>query len=693
MNNRNSALKVAIVGCGNISKVHLRFILQRIDVRNVALCDNDELRMKEAAKNWGITNLFCSLDGLLADFRPHVVHILTPPSTHKGIALQCIAAGAHVFIEKPMCISSAEASEIIAAAGQQKKLVCIDHMRLYDPLFLKAKSMIDSGLIGKLTNVSAEYSYDYLKRIGIDPAARWISKLPGGAFFDLIPHPLCLIEDLLPGIKHEVTKVYRDQRGVVTDLWSLFSNSQATASLHLSMNVYPLVNFIDFQGEQGIIRVDLRNFLFLFRKSSGLPNPIERIVGNLGSAFQTLGSTCASIVGFVRGKLDPYAGMGVIIERFYSAILCGSSVPVPGEKAKRIVDLTEHMFSDNPFVEQLSDSINPHLVPDVLVTGGTGFIGKRLVDRLTGEGSVVRVLTHRRFNEEEFKKAYRDHHRVQVVYGDVYRKEDVEKSCQGIATVYHLAAAMKGDWNYHLDTTVSGTTNVCKACDKMNVKHLIYASTLNVYKASAYPNQIIDESFNYEDKPENRGAYSHAKLMAEAIVREYQVKNKFRVTIMRPGLVYGPGSKGLPGDVGIRMGRKFLLVIGLGFRKLPLVYVDNLIDAFLLARTAGENGRGIFNVVDREYPSQRAYIRAYKTSAKERFISIYIPFHLFILVFWIIEKAVKLFFKKSVHITYKLLSVKMSPVHSTAHIEKSLGWSQKIAFLEGLARTVEGNKC
>lgn len=690
MNQENKInLKIGIVGCGNIAKVHLRFVTQYVAKSDIALCDLDPLRLEEFAKTVGIEHTYIDLDAMLSSFKPEIVHILTPPFTHKTIAEKCLKKGCHVLIEKPICVSLEEVNQISQAAQENKKLVCVDHMRLFDPLVLKAVNMVKSGQIGEIVNISAAYSYDYLQRVDSDPASKWIKDLPGGPFFDVIPHPLCVIDKLLPGLKLEKSVTIKNIQDLDTELWCVFTSLNKTATLHMSLNINPLVNYLEIECTQGIIKVDLRNFLLTVRKKGSLPNAIERIAGNFSVGTQIIRGTVGSIFKFIGGKLDPYSGLNKIIEKFYTAVRKNGSSPVPLEEAKKLLELTLAIFSYQKFGKEKNVQHFTELAPaDFLVTGGTGFIGRRLVNKLIENGHTVRIFSHRSLNENEIGKMFAG--KVDVVKGNIYNLDDVKKACLNVKKIIHLAAAMKGDWNYHLDTTITGTRNILEAAELSHVDQLVYVSTINVYDAKKYPrNGIINEEFSYEDMPEKRGSYSHAKLRAEKLVKEFINKSSVAITVVRPGLVYGPNRPAFLQDVGYRIGKRWVFVIGSGRRRLPLVYVDNLVDALILTtKKKDKAGKGIFNVVDDEYPTQRAYIKAYKELTKERLSVLYIPTLMISSGFWMIERLVSVMFKKKVFLNYKLRCVSRNVTHSTERIKQELSWEQKICFKEGLRRCV-----
>ena len=121
-------LKIAIIGLGAMGKNHYR-ILKSLPERAqiVGLCDQEQLE--------GYTEpCFTEVESLLAECRPDAVIIATPTSTHKEIALQCIAEGIDLFIEKPAASSAADAAVILNAAKKRGVKSCIGHVERFNPV-------------------------------------------------------------------------------------------------------------------------------------------------------------------------------------------------------------------------------------------------------------------------------------------------------------------------------------------------------------------------------------------------------------------------------------------------------------------------------------------------------------------------------------------------------------------------------
>lgn len=113
--------------------------------------------------------------------------------------------------------------------------------------------------------------------------------------------------------------------------------------------------------------------------------------------------------------------------------------------------------------------------PRVLVTGGTGFIGNHLVQRLVSEGWQVRVLCRPTSSLDCLPTDG-----VQLAFGDVSDFDSVRRAMEGIEVLYHLAAATGGDWAAYYQGTVVGTRNVLRAAAEAGVGKVVHVSSLSV---------------------------------------------------------------------------------------------------------------------------------------------------------------------------------------------------------------------
>src|SRR5215472_7085077 len=194
----------------------------------------------------------------------------------------------------------------------------------------------------------------------------------------------------------------------------------------------------------------------------------------------------------------------------------------------------------------------------ILITGATGFIGRRLVRQLLDYGyRNLRCLVRPSADASRTKALSalgRDGAHVEIISGNLLRREDCAAAAKDVAVVYHLAAG-RGEKSYpdaFLNSVVT-TRNLLEASAHCaSLKRFINVSSFAVYtNTKKQPGKLLDESCPIEDHPERRGEpYCFAKVKQDEIVREYGKKLGVPFVILRPGYVYGPGNEPISGRVG-----------------------------------------------------------------------------------------------------------------------------------------------
>ena len=216
-----------------------------------------------------------------------------------------------------------------------------------------------------------------------------------------------------------------------------------------------------------------------------------------------------------------------------------------------------------------------------LVTGGTGFLGRQLVERLLAQERRVTVLA-RRIAPDLAGRG------VQFVNCDLADTDSVRDACRGVATVFHVAAkvGVGGPYQPFHRTNVLGTRAIVAGCRTHGVRRLIYTSTLSVI----YNDGDIaggDESLPLAIACP--AAYPLTKAMAE---REVLAANSsgLRTVALRPHLIFGPGDPHLVPRVVARARSGRLRIVGSGRNRVDLVHVQNVVDAHLWAERALAGG-------------------------------------------------------------------------------------------------------
>jgi dihydroflavonol-4-reductase len=221
------------------------------------------------------------------------------------------------------------------------------------------------------------------------------------------------------------------------------------------------------------------------------------------------------------------------------------------------------------------------------VTGGTGFIGERLVQRLRDRGDDVVALVR-----SPEKAAKLEQLGATLVEGDLSSTDAIRAGIEGCDAVFHVAAIYKvgipkSEHEAMYDANVRGTERVLDAAFQAGVSRIVYVSTVNVFGNTG--GKVVDESY---ERPgdDYLSYYDETKYLSHQVAKERIAKGA-PIVIVQPGGVYGPGDHSELGNVidQTRTGKlRALPFAGLGMN---LVYVDDVADGILLAYDKGEVGQ------------------------------------------------------------------------------------------------------
>ena len=142
-------IKIALIGCGAIAKAHCAVIRELSDIADlVGVYDADHARAQAFATENGIDTVYTSMDTLLAS-DAELVAICTPSGLHAPLALQCMRAGKHVVVEKPIALTADDCEAILQAEKETGKLCAPISQLRFSHDMRRAKEIIDSGVLGK----------------------------------------------------------------------------------------------------------------------------------------------------------------------------------------------------------------------------------------------------------------------------------------------------------------------------------------------------------------------------------------------------------------------------------------------------------------------------------------------------------------------------------------------------------------
>jgi UDP-N-acetyl-2-amino-2-deoxyglucuronate dehydrogenase len=209
----------AVIGCGDVSVVHLRAIEQLPGSRLVAVCDTDPATAAAAARATGVP-AFTDHRELLARLRPDVVHIATPHHQHVPVALDCLEAGVHVLLEKPVAHTVAEAERLIGAAARHPDVkIGICFQNRYNAAVQAARTLIGSGDCGAVQGGAATVVWHRTPEYYAQRPWRGQRALSGGGvLINQAIHTLDLLQWLLGDVTSVAGQVGTNELADVVDV-------------------------------------------------------------------------------------------------------------------------------------------------------------------------------------------------------------------------------------------------------------------------------------------------------------------------------------------------------------------------------------------------------------------------------------------------------------------------------------------
>jgi nucleoside-diphosphate-sugar epimerase/predicted dehydrogenase len=659
--------RVAILGAGYISEFHIAAIRRLPDAELVAICDVNESLAQQTATSFGIPAVYSSLEAMLATEKLHVVHVLTPPQTHAVTAKMIAAAGVDVFIEKPMCHTVAACQDLRAAADAAGAAVGVGHNFLYYPIYERLVADVRGGRLGQIDQVEIVWN-KYLGQVRGGPFGAFMLAAPTNILFEVAPHSFAHALHLV-GMPDRITVDVRDKVVLPTGKdfyrkWDV-SGTAGDVSVRLRFSFidgYP-EHYIHVRGTNAVAHVDFEHNTYVVQEHSPYLLDADHLINVLKPAKDSTKQAIRSVSTFVASKMklteevQPYGESifratesfyttrrGLIDERvsaslgersvqFAELVALGSGLiasattaaPPEGSAAEQARlakatknsggkgaaaskdtvarQTTQDVGIDAMKLSNALDEVQAIPTSTVLVIGGTGFIGQALVRKLREAGHGVRMLSRNPNSCPPTLRALG----VEVVKGDLIDVASIDAALDGVDYVYHLGKGSGKTWAEMLTSDVEPTERLGELCVKHGVKRLLYTSSIAIYAAGAR-NGTITESTPPSEGMARVAPYSRSKVENEKRLTELHRSQKLPVVIFRPGVVLGVGGSPYHWGIAAWPYTSVCNLWGDGENKLPIVLVDDVADALVLAiDKPGIDGQS-YNLVSKPCISANEYL-------------------------------------------------------------------------------------
>lgn len=683
-------VRVGLVGAGYVSEFHIRALRNIPAAELVGITDAVPDRARLVAERFALPHVFPSLAAMAAG-GVDVVHVLTPPESHADVTTEALRLGCHVLVEKPAATSVDECDRMEAEAAKQGKVLCVNHSMLGDPMIQRAVEAVRGGAVGDILTVDMFRSSVYPPYHGgaLPPQYR----TGGYPFRDLGVHALYLLREFLGDIEDVQADFWSAgarslDPNITFDEWrAVVRCARGRGHVQLSWNVRPLQHLIIVQGTRGTLRVDVFNMFMSRRANTPLPKAAERFLNVIAESASATKQVVQSAVAFARGRVVPYQGLHTFVRSFYDALGRGAATPAPMSSARPIVDWTERVArpADDAKAAARTAPAVVSRVPSVVVTGANGLLGGRLTRRLLNDGIRVRAFVRRPPAAD-----IASHPKLEVVIGELGDPAAAEAALQGASVVFHVGATMFGPWHAHESATVAGTRNVVEACLRHGVEKLVHVSSLSVLDAAGHSGGApVTEAGRLEPRAMERGFYTRAKLEAERIVRRAVEEEKLRAVILRPGHIWSETGTLLSPAVGIRMGRR-IIMLGDRTLPLPLVHVDDVVEALVLAaRSPLEHGE-VIHLVDDDPITRDELAELYRAGRERDLRILHVPMTAAMGASGVGAVLAKLTGRANPMSLYRLRSGLARLAFDCTRARRDLGWQPKVRSRDALRQLLAG---
>ena len=614
------SVRVGIVGAGYIAPYHLAALRGVRDARVVAVCDRAHDRAAALARAHGIEGVHERLEDMLAREALDVVHVLLPPPQHASAAGLALDAGAHVLVEKPLATTSEDCRRLASRAASAGRRLGTSHNFLFSRPYERLRADLATGRLGRPEQIEIVWRKP-LAQLVRGPYGGWLLDAPTNVLFEIAPHAFAHLVDLIGEperleVSHGNPIALPNGRHFVR-AWDVIAESGRTrALLRFSFADGYTEHWLRVRGlaASGLVDFERHRYQRLEHGTSSLD--VDRLSAELRESAATIGQALRTFARVARSKFglgggEPFGeSIAAAVRAFYADLASPSALDrrLSSDVAGAAVVIAERIASASGLATAAPSVHAPvaaHAAtpPSALVLGGTGFIGRALVERLTRRGIGVRVLSR----GSETSSPELAHPLVELLPGDLADPAVLDKALAGVTSVFHLARGSGSTWAEFQRSDVEPTRRLAAACLQAGVRRLVYTSSTVIFDAGRRAGEIGD------DTPAcpailDSNHYAHAKAECEALLLEQHRREGLPVVIARPAIVIGRGSDPFHYGVG-DWPHPFVCVLwGGGRAKLPLVLVGDVADALVRCGDApGVEGMS-FNLAGEPLLSAQEYL-------------------------------------------------------------------------------------
>jgi predicted dehydrogenase/nucleoside-diphosphate-sugar epimerase len=589
-------IRVGLIGTGKMGLQHLRAIksLPQASIVGIADPSADADALRRLVPNGAA--IVEDASTLLQQVKPDVVHIVTPPATHAALAVLALEAGSHVYLEKPFTPTRQDAEKVLDLARRRGLKVVAGHQCLFEEAAVRAERMMRD--IGGVVHIESFSSFQMVRKT--------ITRVEQCK--DILPHAVYPLLNQLraaTGISDDPIQIVGVDARASGDVYALLRLGECTGILEVTLSGRPIEQYQHIVGTNGSLRADyvIGSVIRLTGRGAGvgvLFTPYRR-------AFQTIGRATS---GFARllSRRHSYPGLRLLIQRFYESIAEGTAPPMSPRSIVDTVAVCEEVGFALDEAERKSESVAGQQLVEresalppvdaapgiVLVTGGTGMLGRPTVAELRYSGFAVRAVARRTPQPSQRIPG------VQYVTADLGVGLDPQ-ILRDVSLVVHCAAETAGGKREHERNSIAATRNVIEAAARARVRRVVHVSSLAVLKPTR--GAALDERAPVDAGNLSRGPYVWGKAESEVLAQRLGAELGVDVKVVRPGPLVDFRSFAPPGRLGREVG-PYYVAVGSKRSRLSLCDVSTAARIIRSYASSYDKAPAVLNIIEGTPPTR-----------------------------------------------------------------------------------------
>ncbi len=341
-------LRAAVIGTGKISEEHLRFLSSSPHAQLVGVCDLSQAMATFAASRFKSQAAYTDASKMLAEAKPDVVHVLTPAMSHPVLVRDCLLAGTHVIVEKPVAPTHREFLELWELAKSSGKRLVEDHNYRFNRTVQAIERLVAKGELGDVLEVEVRMSLAIRA-----PGGRYVDanlphsshSMPCGVLHEFITHLCYLALRFMPSV--EQVRAAWIKRGCepifkYDELDALIGGGSVRGRIRFTSQGGPDEFFLAVRGTRGFAQTDLfQPYLRVVvpRRGKQLSGMLNHVAGGWGMMWSGIGGFFDKIM-----QRTAYEGLASFLTKTYAALSSGQEPPVTFDDMDRVSRLIDTML-------------------------------------------------------------------------------------------------------------------------------------------------------------------------------------------------------------------------------------------------------------------------------------------------------------------------------------------------------------